>query len=281
MKYIINTLVLIVTLSSCASYFPSRENFIISSVEVTSKGKTISKIDNNSTNSFTDSILSIELMPYTRGFKMKVANNYNGSIFINWDKSVISYKRSYGKLIHDGVRCINRDFTVVPTTLIKGDRIEDFAVPANSVYWKDSYSKKLSGEWEVAKIFPLGHGGKKIALNYLNEINSNKLKLGLFVENGVNSYEYIFTGMFSSDKLTRTSKYVDYYYILDFPKDSKQTTSQTVPKNTKKQQSSVQTAPTTKATIYPKQSKAKRNGDIIKSVAIIAVCGLIIGFAVK
>jgi hypothetical protein len=95
---------------------------------------------------FHDEVMKIQFSFEGEGLGFTLSNETDGPLKIDWNQ--LSYVDSEGtahKVIHQGVRLIQRDQPMSPTTLPPGAKLKEFVYPADMV-------KNLGTEWEMPPI---------------------------------------------------------------------------------------------------------------------------------
>lgn len=117
------------------------------------------------------------------GFELK--NNAKNPIKIDWNNvSYINPDGTAKKVIHGGVRYINRNDLLSPTVVPPTANIEDIIVPADNINYVSGTGYSSSG-WEVRPLFPNGES----ALEYEGKTFSVFMPLEINGE----TYNYTFT----------------------------------------------------------------------------------------
>lgn len=152
-------------------------------------GKT-EKVDENGVSkySYKDDIIEMIIYAMNDGFDFSIKNVSSSSIKIIWDEAV--YVNSGGntsKIMHKGVRYSEKDDSQTPTTIIKGAKLNDIAIPTSNVYYSEA-----DKEWKNGSILPY---------DKIKKFGPVQLMLPIQVKDVVNEYIFEF----------------EFNYILDNP----------------------------------------------------------------
>ena len=140
--------------------------------------------------SYEDDMIKIVWIPLSTQFAFSLNNKTDHSIKIIWDEAVyVDQNGSSGRVMHSGVKYIDRNNPQPPTVIVKKANIDDMVVPTSNV----TYTSGQYGGWNTQAIFP------NIALSQeeLNSLSQKyigkevKILLPLKIKETIN--EYIFT----------------------------------------------------------------------------------------
>ncbi|MGY6278392.1 hypothetical protein [Methylomonas sp. MgM2] len=92
--------------------------------------------------------------PNSNTFVFKLKNKSDKTVKIVWDSVVFidSFDESH-KVIHSGVRLVDRNSSQPPTVIVKGSHVNDTLQPADYINWVSSYSS-VPGRWDEQSILP-------------------------------------------------------------------------------------------------------------------------------
>lgn len=145
---------------------------------------------------FMDSLLSIKWNPTAKGFNFNLINVSTSSLKIIWDDATfVGFDGNNSKVMHQGVKFIDRNNAMTPTTIIAGSSLSDVVTPTNNVYWVDgTYSKYGStpGRWEVRDIYITSASDSLLLQEYVNSYSKSNMKILLPIEYKDTTYEYVF-----------------------------------------------------------------------------------------
>ncbi len=137
------------------------------------KDKNISKY------SYIDNVIDILIFGGSKQFNYILRNVSNNSIKVIWNEAVfVDYDGTTSKIMHTGTKYSQREGDQPATTIIKGAKIEDLAVPNCNV----RYSEALN-EWVTESMYP-----SKPAL----EPGQLRLMLPIQIKDVVNEYIFVF-----------------------------------------------------------------------------------------
>lgn len=134
--------------------------------------------------------------PSPNAFNFKLFNNSGKTIKIIWDSVVfIDSSGESHKVIHSGVKLIDRNSSQPPTIVAKGSHIFDSIQPADNIRWINGYST-IPGKWDEKSILPVSIYGGNSLRNTFKEIVSSqigkKLKILVTLDFSGMQKEYLF-----------------------------------------------------------------------------------------
>lgn len=197
MKKFIYTLIAATILTSCVSY-RGFYNFGLQNVERPENAKQQygkSKIVNFKENgkvkySYEDNMIKIVWLPLITQFDFTLQNKTEHSLKIIWDDAAFVNQDGISeRVMHAGVKYIDRNNSQPPTVIIKGAKINDMVVPTDNVY----YISVEYGGWRTKPIFP-NRANTQEELNTLTKQyigKEVKIVLPIEIQGVIN--EYIFT----------------------------------------------------------------------------------------
>jgi len=140
--------------------------------------------------SYEDGLIKIIWLPGSTQFSFSLLNKSDHSIKIIWDEAVyVNENGSSQKIMHSGVKYIDRTSTQPPTTVVKDASIEDLVMPTDNVYFVSGQY----GGWREAPLFK-NRAATPEELNALKTTyvgKTVKILLPLKIEDTTN--EYLFT----------------------------------------------------------------------------------------
>lgn len=146
--------------------------------------------------SYTDSLLSIKWHPSAEGFNFNLTNTSSSSLKIIWDDATfVGFDGNSSKIMHQGIKYIDRNNAMSPTTIITGSSLNDIVTPTNNVYWVDgTYSKYGStpGRWEMRDIYETSSSDSLRLQEYINSYSKSNMKILLPIKYKDTVYEYVF-----------------------------------------------------------------------------------------
>lgn len=197
MKKIIILLIITTMLTGCMSYqgFYSVGLKEVERPENSTERYGESKIVNfqeegQSKYSYEDDMIKIIWLPLSTQFSFTLQNKTDHSIKIIWDEAVyVDQNGSSGRVMHAGVKYIDRSNPQPPTVVVKNANIDDIVVPTDNIY----YVSGEYGGWRTKPIFPNKAATpeelKAMTQKYIG--NEVRILLPLKIEETIN--EYIFT----------------------------------------------------------------------------------------
>ena len=148
-------------------------------------GKTTVQSENNvSKFSYVDNVIDILIFSGEKEFDFVLKNVSDNSIKVIWNEAVfVGYDGSSSKIMHVGTKYAQRDGDQPPTTIIKGAKIEDCAIPNCNV-------KLVDSDWKVISMFPFAQKSEPIQL---------RLMLPIQIKDVINEYVFVFEADWSYD----------------------------------------------------------------------------------
>ena len=99
--------------------------------------------------SYVDNIIDILIYADEEQFYFILKNISNNSIKIIWDEAVfVDIDGNTSKVLHTGIKYSQKEAEQTATTIIKGAKLEDVAVPINNVYYNDYFK-----EWRKKSLY--------------------------------------------------------------------------------------------------------------------------------
>lgn len=197
MSKVFSALILAVMMTSCMTY-QGLYNVGLRNVERPENAKERygdSKIVNfeeegKTKYSYEDDMIKIVWLPLSTQFGFTLKNKTDHSIKIIWDEAVyVDPNGSSGRVMHAGVKYIDRNNPQPPTVVVKNANIDDMIVPTDNIY----YVSGQYGGWRTKPMFP-NSANTQEELNTLTQQYVGKevrVLLPLKIEETIN--EYIFT----------------------------------------------------------------------------------------
>jgi hypothetical protein len=188
MKKILGVFVLVaITLTGCISIAQLRGNTYSYSHKLTG--------DNITDNLYEDNDLKISFSVGTKEIDFEIYNKTDKSIKIIWDEtSFIPYGEGK-KVMHKGVKYVDRNAAQVPTTIPSKTSWSDMVVPTDNVYYKQGYySQYVSnpGGWETTDLWLTADFNKPETEAVVMKLKGLKYRLLMPMEvNGIKK-EYTF-----------------------------------------------------------------------------------------
>jgi len=188
MKKILGVFVLVaITLPGCISIAQLRGNTYSYSHKLTG--------DNITDNLYEDNDLKISFSVGTKEIDLEIYNKTDKSIKIIWDEtSFIPYGEGK-KVMHKGVKYVDRNAAQVPTTIPSKTSWSDMVVPTDNVYYKQGYySQYVSnpGGWETTDLWLTADFNKPETEAVVMKLKGLKYRLLMPMEvNGIKK-EYTF-----------------------------------------------------------------------------------------
>lgn len=154
--------------------------------------------------SYNDSTIDIIIYGSDTQFNFILKNISNHSLKLIWNEAAfVGLDGSSSKIMHVGVKYSEREGDQPPTTIIRGAKIDDIAVPTSNVYYDEGvtigYSTVGNG-WKTRSMLPEKYQGK--------EAGEIRLMLPIQIKDVVNEYTFVFKVYYAYDhpELLKTEK---------------------------------------------------------------------------
>lgn len=140
--------------------------------------------------SYEDDLIKAVWLPMSTQFSFTLENKTDNSIKIIWDEAAyVDEKGSSGRVMHSGVKFIDRSNPQPPTVIVKKAKIDDIIIPTDNVYFVSGQY----GGWRTKPLFP-NRAATQEELKLLSENYIGKtIKILLPLQIQENISEYIFT----------------------------------------------------------------------------------------
>ena len=197
MKKLFYMFILATMLSSCMTYFQGFYNVGLQEVERPENAKVRygeSKIvnfqeDGKTKYSYEDEMIKIVWLPISTQFGFTLQNKTDHSMKIIWDEAAyVNVNGTSERVMHVGVKYIDRSNPQPPTVIVKKANIDDMILPVENVYFDEDIG------WRTKPLFP----NKAISVEELKTLSQNyigktvQILLPLQIENTVNEYIFSF-----------------------------------------------------------------------------------------
>lgn len=167
-------------------------DFYLRNVDISNKesGSIIGK------SKFKSNEVEFDWEPSPNAFNFKFFNNSGKTIKIIWDSVIFidSYGESH-KVIHSGVKLIDRNSSQPPTLVVKDSFILDSIQPADNIKWINGYLT-MPGRWDEQSILPVSlYGDNHLRTKFKDIVSSQigkKLKILVTLDFSGTQKEYLF-----------------------------------------------------------------------------------------
>lgn len=134
---------------------------------------------------FVDSLIDVSFEPGSvSSINFDLLNKTKKTLKINWNEAAyINYNNNTGKVMHAGVKFIDRNSDQPATSIIGDAKISDLITPTDNVY----YSSGSYGGWRELPLLP--NIGKKDERTLIGK----KIKILLPIISGTKQIDYVFT----------------------------------------------------------------------------------------
>jgi hypothetical protein len=141
--------------------------------------------------SYEDELIKIVWLPLSTQFAFTLENKSDNSIKIIWDEAVyVDENGSSGRVMHSGVKYVDRSNPQPPTVVVKKAKVDDMVVPTDNIY----YISEQYGGWQTKPLFP-NRATTQEELNALTKKyvgKTVKILLPLQIQETVNEYIFSF-----------------------------------------------------------------------------------------
>lgn len=117
-----------------------------------------SKVDTLKNMSFEDDKISANFNIGDKEISFSLKNKTDNVMKIIWDESSIVQFGTSHKVMHSGVKYIDRNSSQPPSVIPPQASIDDILLPANNIYYREGYYSQYSsiaGGWEKNDLFPM------------------------------------------------------------------------------------------------------------------------------
>ena len=121
-----------------------------------------------------------------------MVNKTSQTIKIIWDEAgYVNYNGNTERVLHKGVKIIDREKSQIPTLIYKNTTLTDFVAPISYTQWVSGSEFKISG-WESMPLFPKKFGALSKKIEYYPEILDKDIRIILPIMVDGNTLEYSF-----------------------------------------------------------------------------------------
>lgn len=199
MKRLATLFGLLALLTSCGTTYQARYAVGLNSVESPADAK--QQFGETKVVNFTEADLTkyryeddyIDIVWYvgTKQFNFTLKNKSNHTIKINWDDiSYVDIKGNTGRVMHSGVKYIDRNASQPASSVPKGASLTDILLPVDNVY----YVNGQYGGWREKLLIPAYYQSKEAmqqeAPTYVGK--QMKILMPISIENVQNDYTFVF-----------------------------------------------------------------------------------------
>jgi uncharacterized protein (TIGR02145 family) len=106
---------------------------------------------------YVDSLIDISFAVRKADISFSLRNLSSNTLKIIWDETLFIVEGNTGKVMHGGIKYIDRNMFQPPSVIPQGTVHNDAIVPSDNVYWRDGlYGRNISiaGKWEERELFP-------------------------------------------------------------------------------------------------------------------------------
>jgi hypothetical protein len=144
---------------------------------------------------FEDDIVRIKFSISDKSINFTLTNKTSDVIRILWDDaSIVQFGKAH-KIMHSGVKYIDRNEAQPATTVPPNSSIDDLALPSDNIYWRDGYYSRYSsspGGWEEHDLFPTNDLNDQGIRQTILSAVGQKVTLYLPIQHQGNTIDYSF-----------------------------------------------------------------------------------------
>lgn len=110
--------------------------------------------------SFEDSLVSVVILPLEKEFDFVMTNKTDHTIKLVWDDAAfVNIDGESGRVIHSGIKLIDKEKPQPPSIIVRGGKLADIAVPSAHIAW-------VYNDWFTGPLIPRNAdvSGKQIQL---------------------------------------------------------------------------------------------------------------------
>lgn len=114
-------------------------------------------VDTSSTLSYVDSLINAVFTIGKKDISFVMRNKTEKTMKILWDESLFIQNGISEKVMHSGVKFIDRNQSMPATVIPPNTLHTDIIIPSNKVYWREGYYSQYGsspGGWEQKDLFP-------------------------------------------------------------------------------------------------------------------------------
>lgn len=135
--------------------------------------------------SYEDSVISISFTITDKSINFNLTNKTKNVIKIIWnDASIVQFGKAH-KVMHAGVKYINRNEFQPPTSIPPKSSIDDLALPSDNVYFQEGYYGtyfSTPGGWKEQDLFITNDMNKQEYKELIKKMKGQKFSLYLPIE---------------------------------------------------------------------------------------------------
>lgn len=123
-------------------------------------------------------------------FNFELKNKTNHTIKINWDEvTFVDFNGEAKRVIHQGVKYVDRNAAQPSSTIPRGTRVNDFLVPSENIYYHNYYA-----QWTQRNIIPVESDSEEKLRNTANMYKGKRMSImmPLKIEDTQNDYIFEF-----------------------------------------------------------------------------------------
>ncbi len=145
-------------MASCTSTrYTATYDVELSNVKKTEKGKPTISVGSLDTikgvgkNCYSDSTIKVCFTPTKKDIGFTLTNLTDENLKLVWDESLITTIGSQSRVMHDGIKFIDRNSFQRPSVIYPNQTLSDIVTPTENVYWRDGVATQnsyVAGGWE-------------------------------------------------------------------------------------------------------------------------------------
>ena len=145
-------------MASCTSTrYTATYDVDLSNVKKTEKGKPTISVGSLDTikgvgkNCYSDSTIKVCFTPTKKDIGFTLTNLTDENLKLVWDEALITTIGSQSRVMHDGIKFIDRNSFQRPSVIYPNQTLSDIVTPTENVYWRDGVATQnsyVAGGWE-------------------------------------------------------------------------------------------------------------------------------------
>ena len=165
---------------------------VLTGVERQQRGSARQELAPTSPNTFEDERIRIAWEPQTANLQFILTNKTDASERVLWDDaSFVGTDGRTDRIMHQGIKYIDRSASMPPTLIIHGATLEDLVAPASNVFWQEGYASD-PGSWRSRPLIPQSAASAAEVPGAKGPSGSMKILLPIEANGAVHEYLFDF-----------------------------------------------------------------------------------------
>ncbi len=144
---------------------------------------------------FNDGKIDVDFYITSKDVNFTLRNLTKEPMKINWDEGSLIIFGSSKRIIHKGVKLIDRSNPQAPTVIPPNSSIDDLASPADNIYYREGYYSQYTsspGGWEAHDLFTSNDLKQADTKKFILGLKGTKFQLFLPIEQNGQKLNYTF-----------------------------------------------------------------------------------------